>query len=187
MDFDEVIYHFEHRPLRSQIWAITGKLIFAHFAPFLIPSMLFKWTVFHVERISNCSTWNNGSGFRVRISSNTLVNHAPSVPAPLAQGSSLAFFPYLRAERAWLLQSDSMVHASWVTGSGVSLTITSGASVASERSEQLRTVRHATRAAPVFRSPTSIYMCVRRKKFDSWVAAHINKDAQWEKATLLPR
>ena len=65
MDFDEVIYHFEHRPLRSQIWAITAKSIFAHFALFLIPSMLFKWTVFHVERTSNCSTWNNGSGFRL--------------------------------------------------------------------------------------------------------------------------
>lgn len=107
-----------------------------------------------------------------------------STACPMLQHREL---PYLRAERAWLVQSDSMVHASWVTGSGVSLTIASGASVTSERSEQLRTVRHATRAAPVFRSPTSIYICVRRKKFDSWVTAHINRNAQREKATLLPR
>ena len=61
MDFDEVIYHFEHRPLRSQIWAITAKSIFANFALFLIASMLFKWTVIHVERISvlfHMEQWN---------------------------------------------------------------------------------------------------------------------------------
>jgi len=40
----------------------------------------------------------SGSGFRNRITSNATSNHAPSVPAPLAQGSSMALF--LTCERS---------------------------------------------------------------------------------------
>tara|TARA_Y100000004_G_scaffold189115_1_gene244262 strand:+ start:183 stop:542 length:360 start_codon:yes stop_codon:yes gene_type:complete len=58
----------------------------------------------------------SGSGFRNRITSKATSNHAPSTPAPLAHGSSLAFFPSCeRSERGsstvtqWFMHLGSLV------------------------------------------------------------------------------
>ena len=79
-----------------------------------------QWSMWNAS--AYCSTWNNGtwfrlseSGFRDRITSNATSNHAPSVPAPLAQGSSIAP-PYLAsgasvAPPEWF--NDSCILSHW--------------------------------------------------------------------------